>query len=664
MAGGTFRRFIEIVLDRASAAKAERDTREALNRATDPRGARRNLSSINDLFRTTTRLVAEAAAAVVGYGLALTKLADRGGQVIAVAQAFTRVVGDQEAALIKLRKATQGLISDYDLMAGFNRAVTLGAAKTVDEFAELADVAINLGRALGVDAGHALESLTIGIGRQSRLVLDNIGLIVKVEEANERYADSLGKTVDELTQVEQKEAFRTAAMEAARKKLEELGRTQETNAQLLGRIRTLYQNIRDEIGKLIALSPTLRLAFFETGNVLETILLAFQSDAPENIREAFKRVGEMAGTAFGLAFFGALSKLPGWETLGLLGIPLEPLQRLGQAGADRAAASLDAQLTAFGAFRRELESAAELRARRSPITQVSELNEQEVQTAEQIRKAEDDRLKLLMQAHELSILNVEETKELFRIYEQAAHALREGNLTLEERLRLVDRLATVEPAIMASPTRKRVGGFRLPSMDQIQTRVSKPTGVQGGLVEELSQNLDEVTSAAQVAALGIQNAFEQAFLAIGQEGDGFADFFETLFEGMAGSVLSAIAQIASAKVAENIAYAVEALAKGLLFDNPKQLAAAGTFAKAAAAWAVVGGIAGAAASAAGGSTGGSFRGSDVTGRAVDQIDKAGPDIVLMFDGVDPKNPRHQALIGEASREYQQRYGGRIRVENQ
>lgn len=658
---GTFRRFIEIVLDRASAQKAERDTRDALNRATDPRGVHRNMLSINDAFRATTRVIAQAATAVVGYTLALAKMGERGGQVIAVQSAFTRVAGDSEAALIKLRKATQGLISDYDLMAGFNRAVTLGAARTVDEFAELADTAITLGRALGVDAGHALESLTIGIGRQSRLVLDNIGLIVKVGEANEMYARRLGKTADELTLVEQKEAFRTAAMEAARRKVEELGRAEATNAQLLARIRTLYQNIRDEIAKIIATSSTLRIAFFETGNVLETILLAFQSGAPEDIKEAFKRVGEMAGTAFAAAFFGAMAKVPGWETLGILGLPLEPIQRLGRAASASAFGSLDAQLIAFGAFRRELEAAAALRAKRNPapINRTQQQLEEEVLTAEELRKKEDERLKLLIEAHELGILNVAETRELLRIYEQAANALHNGNLKLEDRLRLTERVATVEPALFAQPGFRGMG-VKLPSMDQITRRTSKTTGVEGGLAEELVQNLDTITSAAQVAALGIQSAFQDAFTALMTEGEGFAGFFETLFQGMAGSVLSSIAQIASAKVAENVAYAVEALAKGLLFNDPKAMAAAGTFAKAAASWAVVGGIAGAAASAAGGSTTSSFRGSDVTGRAVDEIDRGGPDIVIHLDGVDPKNPRHQALIGETSREYQQRYGGRVR----
>jgi hypothetical protein len=79
-------------------------------------------------------------------------------------------------------------------MVGMNRALALGAANNAEQFGELSRTAITLGRALGVDATFAMESLSLGIGRQSRLILDNLGLIVSVETANKKYAAALGKT--------------------------------------------------------------------------------------------------------------------------------------------------------------------------------------------------------------------------------------------------------------------------------------------------------------------------------------------------------------------------------------------------------------------------------------------------------------------------------------
>ena len=43
-----------------------------------------------------------------------------------------------------------------------------------DELAGLMDTAQRLGRALGLDTAQAVESLTTGMGRQSKLMLDNL----------------------------------------------------------------------------------------------------------------------------------------------------------------------------------------------------------------------------------------------------------------------------------------------------------------------------------------------------------------------------------------------------------------------------------------------------------------------------------------------------------
>ncbi|NIS28322.1 hypothetical protein GWN75_31980, partial [candidate division KSB1 bacterium] len=80
-----------------------------------------------------------------------------------------------------------------------------------------------LGKAVGRTAVEAFNDLAIGIGRQSRLILDNLGVIVRAEEAYENYAKSVGKAVGELTQQEQREAFRVAALESVRKKVASLG---------------------------------------------------------------------------------------------------------------------------------------------------------------------------------------------------------------------------------------------------------------------------------------------------------------------------------------------------------------------------------------------------------------------------------------------------------
>jgi hypothetical protein len=45
------------------------------------------------------------------------------------------------------------------------------------------------------------------LGRGSALILDNLGIVIDLEEAYESYAAQMGKTANQLTDVEKKQAM-------------------------------------------------------------------------------------------------------------------------------------------------------------------------------------------------------------------------------------------------------------------------------------------------------------------------------------------------------------------------------------------------------------------------------------------------------------------------
>ena len=156
-------------------------------------------------------------------------------QVVRFAQEATRVknmeiafnslsggTDNARVAMSKLRDATNNTMSQFDLFQQANNAMILGVTKNSDEMAEMFDMAQRLGRALGRDTASSVESLITGIGRQSRLMLDNIGIIVKSDDAYKSYAAELGVTVDKLTDAQKKQAFMNATLESAREKLKSL----------------------------------------------------------------------------------------------------------------------------------------------------------------------------------------------------------------------------------------------------------------------------------------------------------------------------------------------------------------------------------------------------------------------------------------------------------
>ncbi len=259
-------------------------------------------------FRTLAIGVGVFTGALVGSVLALGRLATKGGDVLNVQRAFARVTGDVTGALKILRRETFGLIDNYELMKGLNNAITLGSAQTTEQFADLAKTAIQLGRALGIDAAFALNSLNTGIARQSRLFLDNIGIIISVGEANERYARILGKTANQLTDAEKREAFRTAALEKAREAIEKLGGVQLTGADRVRQAGVAVKNFTTKLAAMAAQSPFVEKLFAKLGSLTED-LTRILGGQKQDIVDTMNDLGAIAGNSFVVAFLKAIEAL-------------------------------------------------------------------------------------------------------------------------------------------------------------------------------------------------------------------------------------------------------------------------------------------------------------------------------------------------------------------
>jgi len=152
--------------------------------------------------------------------------------------AFNAVLGDTaELMLTDLRKASRGLVADFKLMDSANKALALGIAK--NKLPELLKVAAARGKVTGRTVTEAFEDISVGIGRQSRMILDNLGIILDLDVAYADYADQIGKTKDQLSEFEKKAAitnkvltesvFITKLMEAQEETLAE--QTQRLSAQ-------------------------------------------------------------------------------------------------------------------------------------------------------------------------------------------------------------------------------------------------------------------------------------------------------------------------------------------------------------------------------------------------------------------------------------------------
>ena len=200
-----------------------------------------------------------------------------------MSRAFTTLSGTGENASIavnKISRAVKGTMSQMDLFKQANNAMILGVTRNTDEMSEMFQIAQTLGAALGVDTAQAVESLITGIGRQSRLMLDNIGIIVKSDEAYKKYAESLGITADKLTDAQKKQAFFTATMESARAKAAELGNQQLTARDQFNQFNATMEDFTNFIGDK---TTPIVLSFFDS--FAETLRQIMETDIQTAVRQ-------------------------------------------------------------------------------------------------------------------------------------------------------------------------------------------------------------------------------------------------------------------------------------------------------------------------------------------------------------------------------------------
>lgn len=154
-----------------------------------------------------------------------------------------------DAIVAAIQKSSNYTIGQMAAMQAANQAMLLGVAKSPEEFERLTKIAITLGRAMGQDATKSVEDFTIGVGRQSKLILDNLGLMINIEKAHQKYAASIGKTAEQLTDAEKQQAFLNEALEQGEKKIAGMDTTTLGNAEKVERLNARWGDFQIEFGK-------------------------------------------------------------------------------------------------------------------------------------------------------------------------------------------------------------------------------------------------------------------------------------------------------------------------------------------------------------------------------------------------------------------------------
>lgn len=210
-------------------------------------------------FSNMAQTLAKGGAAIAAVGVTMREafeLGEEGAQILQTAESFDFLLAKVGAApdlLDQLRAASQGTISDMELMsstslllAGAQGELATNLANATPQLLEIAKAANKLNPALG-DTTFLYDSLSRGIKRASPLILDNLGLTVSLGDANERYAESIGKTVDELTEEEKKIALLNSVLEQGDVLINQVGGSVDSQTDAFQRLKASTTNLTDEL---------------------------------------------------------------------------------------------------------------------------------------------------------------------------------------------------------------------------------------------------------------------------------------------------------------------------------------------------------------------------------------------------------------------------------
>lgn len=212
----------------------------------------KKLDSISKKFKRFAGDIALAYGAkkVVEAGARLVELAAKAGQTKTALNNMIAEFGITADQLLNdLKRVSGGTVSEMDLMTQAGTALSLNLKpKEIVSYMEVARAAA---RATGQETTLMFQKMVVGMARQSRLRLDDLGIIMEVGEANKRHADSIGKTVSQLTEQEKRQAFANEAMRQGAILVKRVGVSVMSDAEKLQKMNAQWQDTQVAIGKFI-----------------------------------------------------------------------------------------------------------------------------------------------------------------------------------------------------------------------------------------------------------------------------------------------------------------------------------------------------------------------------------------------------------------------------
>ena len=184
-------------------------------------------------------------------------------------QQFGALMGTNYAGITKaLQDATNGQLRFTE--AAQATAIGTAAGLTQKQLTGLATAAKNASFALGRDLTDSFNRLIRGVTKAEPELLDELGIILRLDPALNQYAGNIGKTAKELTAFERSQAVANFVLDEAETKFAKIERVMNEDAFAVAQFGKAFDDVLNSIkqGLVTGLTPVLQFLSKNIGSLI------------------------------------------------------------------------------------------------------------------------------------------------------------------------------------------------------------------------------------------------------------------------------------------------------------------------------------------------------------------------------------------------------------
>lgn len=196
-----------------------------------------------------------AIGAAVGVGKMVLELGKASAQAELTEKSFEQLAqgvgANADAMLEGMRKASRGVITDSALILGANRAIASNVADTGAEMNQILEIARATGQAFGFTTADAFDKIVRGVGKLEPELLDELGIMVRLDQVFRSYAASLGTTAEKLTEAQRRQALLNEVIRQSQDEVDAAAGSIGNSADKYERMNVATEKLAKSFGDLL-----------------------------------------------------------------------------------------------------------------------------------------------------------------------------------------------------------------------------------------------------------------------------------------------------------------------------------------------------------------------------------------------------------------------------